>query len=265
MSALAFVIDRVRPCVVQIRAGDLDAEQVIGTGFIIHRGGYVITAKHVTEAAHHLSVGGQSRITVGLAIPNMDVPVKMRGNFEIVECDLVEEDPRHDLALLKMKNNPFQSGRQPGVSTIAGGGMTVNGLWGLAPLNVGRPRDGDAIVVSGYPMAHPTLITTAGIVASAWYVESMDVTPQGALPGFSVTDMRDAYLADVAVNPGNSGGPVYLQDDGTVIGVCVAFQIAKAEAGGIPLRYNSGLSIVVPIRYSVELLGRHEDIRPPSS
>lgn len=153
---------------------------------------------------------------------------------------------------------------QPGVSTMAGGGLGVNELWGLAPLNIGRPRDGDGIVVSGYPMTYPTLITTAGIIASAWHVDSMEVTPEGAPRGFTIPDMQDAYLADVAVNPGNSGGPVYRQDDGTGIGVCVAFRIAEAKAGGIPPLYNSGLSIVVPIRYLVELLGRHEDIRAPS-
>ena len=114
--------------------------------------------------------------------------------------------------------------------------------------------------MSGYPLSYPTLITTAGIIASAWDSNSMDVVPEGAPPGFTIPDMPDSYLADVAVNPGNSGGPVYLQDDGSVIGVCVAFTIAEAGNGGVPLRYNSGLSIVVPIRYAVDLLSRHQDL-----
>lgn len=263
MSALAFVIDRVRPAVVQIRAGLPSRDDaVIGTGFIVHSGGYVVTAKHVTEGANRLiRECGEGSLQVGLAIPNLEGPISIRASFEIVDCDVVEEDRRHDLALLKMRNNPFTSGRQPGVSATAGGGMAVNALWGLAPLNVGRPRDGDGIVVSGYPLAYPTLITTAGIIASAWHSESMEVAPEGAPEGFTIPDLADAYLADVAVNPGNSGGPVYLQDDGSVIGVCVAFRIADAEAGGIPLRYNSGLSIVVPTRYVVEMLGRHENLQ----
>lgn len=265
MSALAFVIDRVRPCVVQIvvmgSGGGLSEKAVIGTGAIVHSGGYVVTAKHVTEGAKHVideRRGGS--IHVGLAIPNMDGPVSMRASFELVECDVVEEDPRHDLALLRMRNNPFASGRQPGVSRTTDGGVSINAMWGLAPLNVGRPRDGDGVVVSGYPLAYPTLITTAGIIASAWDSNSMDVVPEGAPPGFTIPDFQDSYLADVAVNPGNSGGPVYLQDDGSVIGICVAFRVAETNGGGVPLRYNSGLSIVVPIRYAVDMLTRHEDL-----
>lgn len=265
MSALAFVIDRVRPCVTQIAVSseaDPGRRAVVGTGLIVHGGGYVVTAKHVTEGAGHIiQQWGEGSLQVGLAMPNMDSPqLSIRSGFEVVDCELVEEDPRHDLALLRMTSNPFASGRQPGVSAVAGGGTAINAMWGLATLNTGRPRDGDGIVVSGYPLAIPTLITTAGIIASAWHTETMEVVPEGAPPGFTIPDFADAYLADVAVNPGNSGGPVYLQDDGSVIGVCVAFRIAEAEAGGMPLRYNSGLSIVVPIRYAVEMLARHENL-----
>jgi len=199
-------------------------------------------------------------LQVGMAMPNLDGPVSIRSSFELVDVEVVEEDARHDLALLRMKSNPFTSGRSPGVSRMPDGGTAINAMWGLAPLNLNRPRDGDAIVVSGYPLAYPTLINTAGIIASAWHFDSMEVTPDGAPSGFTIPDFKDAYLADVAVNAGNSGGPVYGQDDGGVIGVCVAFRIAEVEGGGLPLRYNSGLSIVVPIRYGVELLGRHVDL-----
>lgn len=60
------------------------------------------------------------------------------------------------------------------------------------------------------------------------------------------------------MNPGNSGTPVYFASTSLVMGVCVAFRIAEASDGtGMPLPYNSGLSIVVPARYGLDLLGRH--------
>jgi S1-C subfamily serine protease len=234
---------------------------VVGTGFFVHSEGLVLTAKHVTEGASRaMAMHPQAKLLVGLAMPNISGPISIRQNFELVQCDVVEEDARHDLALLRLATNPFNSGRPSGVHRTPDGGMGVNSLFGLAPLTLSRPRDGEDIAVSGYPLSNPTLITTSGIIASSWATDTMDVVPEGAPEGFTMPDIKDSYLADVAVNPGNSGGPVYLRDVGHVIGVCVAFRIAEADAGGVPLMYNSGLSIVVPINYGVELLGRHVDL-----
>lgn len=262
MSALPFVIDQVRPSVVQIRL-ELDdgASHVVGTGFFIHSDGYVLTARHVVDGvAAAISTNPGSRLMAGLAMPNMSGQISIRQGFELTQLDVVERDPRHDLALLRAKVNPFTSGRPPGVFRTPDGGMGINALYGLARLDLSRPRDGELIAVSGYPLSNPTLITTSGIIASAWASESMEVAPEGAPEGFTMPEIVDSYIADVAVNPGNSGGPVYIGQDGRTIGVCVAFRIADAGTEAMPLRYNSGLTIVVPIQYGVELLRRHASI-----
>lgn len=153
--------------------------------------------------------------------------------------------------------NPFETGKPSGISRTNDGGVAINGLYGLAMLRTDRPREGVGIAVSGYPLSTPTLITTSGAIASSWSVDSVEVQPPGAPEGFTIPDLKDSYIADVAVNPGNSGGPVCLAASGEVIGVCVAFRVAEAGDESMPLRYNSGLSVVVPIKYGVELLGRH--------
>ena len=100
MDSLPDVIDAVRACVVQVRIGsDGMAPQPIGTGFIIDKSGFVLTARHVSRDGRKAATDGNMqniRFFAGLAQPNSD---NMRGNFTLVGCDVIEEDPRHDLTL----------------------------------------------------------------------------------------------------------------------------------------------------------------------
>jgi len=252
-------IDFVRPSIVQV--GALTAGEhrptVLGTGFLIHAHGYAVTARHVTRAAQRL--GASTQIVVSLAMPNMDVGgVQLRGNFKVERCELVEEDPRHDLALVKLHRNPVAAGGSTGMH-VGEGSVAIGAMSGVAEADMTRPRDGEPVAVSGYPLANPVLITTSGAIASAWATDIADVHPPGTPEGFVMPDIRDSYIADVAVNPGNSGGPAYTVRDGRVLGVCVAFQTAEARIGEAEdlFRYNSGLCIIVPIQYGLALLHRH--------
>ena len=127
-----------------------------------------------------------------------------------------------------------------------------------------RPKDGEAIGLSGYPLANPVLITKGGWLATAW---SLDIrSPQSASNGTSqAADVADSYLADIEVNNGNSGGPVYLAHSAEVIGVASSFVRApvKNDADqtvsleGHALTYSSGLAVVVPTHYIITLLRKN--------
>lgn len=255
-------IDFVRPSIVQVAA--LIAEEhraiVLGTGFLIHTQGFALTARHVTRAAQRF--GANTQIVVNLALPNIENErFQLRASFSVVHCELVEEDPRHDLALLKLHPNPVAAGGSTGMH-VGPGSVTIGAMSGVAEADKRRPRDGEPVAVSGYPLAHPVLITTSGAIASAWATEIAELHPPGTLAGFAIPDRQDSYIADVAVNPGNSGGPAYRVRDGRVLGVCVAFQPAEARIGEAEdlFRYNSGLCIIVPIQYGLALLHRHAPV-----
>ena len=257
-------IEVIRPSVVQIRIDPRNqvpgnAGYVIGTGFWVHATGFVLTARHVTQSAQQImaSLPG-SCLSIGLAIPNLTGPVTIRSSFELIEVDLAEEDSRHDIALLRARTNPFLGNRPSGVHRT-GDQFAVNALYGLPTLSDSSVVDGEFIAVSGYPLSLPALVTTSGGIASAFLLDVQNKQIPGGPDGFMMSDFADSYLADIAVNPGNSGGPVYRVRDGSVIGVCVAFHVAESNHGteSSPFFYNSGLSVIVPIKYGLELLSRH--------
>jgi hypothetical protein len=101
-------------------------------------------------------------------------------------------------------------------------------------------------------------------MASVWAFNTEEVPIPGAPEGFLMPNIADTYLADTQANPGNSGGPVYLVDTAGVIGVCIATKPApifdqsgdSASIGDTKLFYSSGLTVVVPSRYVLELIER---------
>jgi hypothetical protein len=145
-----------------------------------------------------------------------------------------------------------------------GSDIEIGGLHGVGTPDSERPADGLAVATSGYPLANPSMVTSSGIIASGWLTDD-DAAQllRRDNPGAPSHVVR--YLADMEVNGGNSGGPVYSVDTVAVIGVCVATQSALVTgkggnpvvAEGSPLFYSSGLTVVVPARYVISLLERN--------
>ena len=273
--SLPEAIEFVRPSVVQIAASvDLATAggqfpgrpAAIGTGFMVNEDGYVVTARHVIEFFRSIQAPGK-HLWVGVGTPNLDDfkigkgSISLTGNFGLTEAAVAAEDELHDVVILKMKQNPFFG--QMG-TFVSGPGQKIDYLHKAAILSPDRPRDGELVAASGYPLNKMALVTTSGSVASGWDYEMKQVHPPNAPPGFMIPESSDSYLVDMHVNHGNSGGPVYTIKDGGVIGICVSFNEAPVEHGNNapspqadPLYFNSGLGNVVPIRYAVELLKKN--------
>lgn len=167
------------------------------------RSGMVLTAKHVPQDSMSQATEQgwtELRIVIGIAQTNTE---NMRANFTLVGGEVVEDDARHDLTLLRMMSNPFEGGVSSGIVI---GGTPVPLLFQEANLSPERPPDGTAIAVSGYHLSETIMVTTRRAIASSWGIDLKDVPMPGHPDGFTWPDTKDSYLADVSVNPGTVAG-----------------------------------------------------------
>jgi S1-C subfamily serine protease len=261
MSALSYfsdTIDAIRPSIVQItylehqipesqrqargrrHSGFNEPE---GTGFFVNNDGYVVTAKHVVDTAKKRFDSGpeeEGKHAIAILLPWPNIDANFRARFRGVPFDVIAADSTHDLAVLRVRQNPFAGDIGP----IRVGTNMVDMPCAVARLNPARPRDGTSIAVSGYPLNEFALVTNAGVLASSWAVDVETSTP---------SQVNERYLGDLEVNHGNSGGPAYLIDDGSVIGVCIATKTTVYSGGA---RVSTGLAELVPVRYAIDLLDR---------
>jgi serine protease Do len=140
-----------------------------------------------------------------------DIVVRFSDRREL-DARLVGYDPASDIALLKVE------------------------AAGLAAVRIGKPqalRPGEWVAAIGAPFGFERSVT-AGIVSG---VER--VLPEASVVPFIQTD--------VAVNPGNSGGPLF-NLRGEVVGVTSGFY---SETGA-----NTGVSFAIPIDVAMEVAGQ---------
>ena len=154
-----------------------------GTGFVWDQQGHIVTNYHVVE--------GYKTAKVRLS------------DQRIFEADVIGASPRHDLAVLKMRNAKE-----------------------LPPaIKIGSSKElkvGQSVVAIGNPFGLDHTLTT-GVVSALG--RSIDGESAGKT-------MEDLIQTDAAINPGNSGGPL-LDSSGRVIGVNVAIYSPSGTSAGI--------------------------------
>ena len=212
---IAHEISGLSPARIEELGGQGDAyARTPGTGILVDGEGHVVTARHVTSELLSLrdrAPEGRHRFSVRLPHP---VTETSRDAFREIPFEVVAEDARHDLALVKLRECPGARGGQEQLARFAGE----------------RPRDGPPVAASGFPLESSVLVTTHGVVASAWEAAVEE-------------DVADAYLLDLHLSPGLSGAPAYRVSDGAIIGVCVSVRMS--------------LGVVVPSRYVTRFLSDH--------
>lgn len=179
-----------------------------GSGFFVSKVGHVVTNAHVVKDC--------SQITIGDNVNKQ------------TSAEVISTDNRNDLALLKVSSLSMASDetksliRKLAVKVVP---LAVSGLL--------RPEDaelGEKVMVAGYPYGDifsNTIKVTLGIVSATR----------------GMGDDTGQFQLDAAVQPGNSGGPIY-DGKGNILGVVVSqlnkLKVAKA-IGSLPENVNFGI------------------------
>jgi S1-C subfamily serine protease len=214
--SLEDMIDSVRAMVVQIRV-DLDPGStlpdgimcpfvsgvcVVRTGFFVNTDGYVVTAYHVAEDMTQTiqaleAKGARGHAAMGLALPNFEkhgmIVAWIFSKFDVKQ---VAEDKAHDLAILA----PADENLFKGAKMLVVHGRGLSDLPRFAPmiarLSSERPRDGQAIFACGFPLGSDALVSTTGVLASAWANENLETARKHGIPDGCVANSRaDDLLA----------------------------------------------------------------------
>ena len=207
-SAIVQAVSTARPAVVNIHGrkmlpAEYDVEgttdvghQVngMGTGIIIDERGYIITNYHVVE--------GVKRIRATLA------------DGTTVVADLVANDPKTDLAIIKVSDENEFPVIKLGLSNDVMPGETV------------------VAVGNAYGYEHTV---TQGIVSALHRTVQVSDYQKYA----------DLIQTDASINPGNSGGPL-LNIDGDMIGINVAVRVG-AQGIGFAIPVNQAMDVAAEL------------------
>jgi S1-C subfamily serine protease len=178
------------------------------SGFFVSKLGHIVTNEHVVQNCGSITVGDNAKKQVAVT--------------------LVETDRRNDLALLKISSTKMASAetksliRKLGIKIVP---LASEGLFRSDDVELG-----ETVLVAGYPYGEI-------------FSDSIKVTGGMVSANRGMGDDIGQFQIDAAVQPGNSGGPIY-DENGNIVGVVVAqldrLKVAKA-IGSLPENVNFGI------------------------
>ena len=214
------VIKKVKPSVVGVGITtpmNSPANQLQGTGFVIGDGHYIATNYHVVSTPLNPDVVQYRSVYAGNA-----------KNTKTYRAEIVDIDPVHDLAILKIdtKLTPLHIAPDefvPEGTHIAFTGFPIGAVLGL------------------YPASHRGMI--AAITPDAIPARSSEQLSINMLDRLQKVFL--IYQLDATAYPGNSGSPMYRSDTGVVVGVINKVFVAETKES--VLSKPSGISYAIPV------------------
>ena len=174
--------------------------EALGSGVVVDAKGHVVTNNHVVDGIQ----GSTLQVTLS--------------DGRIYDATVAGTDASTDLAVVTIKNPPSD--------------LTVAQFGDSDKVAVGDP-----VMAVGNPLGLANTVTT-GIVSAV----NRPVTPQDpSVPSTSANQpVTNAIQIDAAVNPGNSGGPLF-DAQGQVIGITSSIATTSGSSGSI------GLGFAIPV------------------
>ncbi len=225
-------IERIKPSIVGVgtyQKTRTPAAQLLGSGFVVGNGRYVVTSFHVVDRKLQSREGERLAVFAG------------RGpHAAIRRAGRIAVDARHDLAILRISGPP------------------------LPALQLGdsdRVREGELYAFTGFPIGavlglYP--VTHRGIVSAITPI----VTPKdhdSQLDPAMIRDLRrpfDVFQLDATAYPGNSGSPLYDPRTGRVVGVINMVLVKRKKESA--LSDSSGITYAIPGNFVRDLMERSE-------
>jgi serine protease Do len=204
----------------------------LGTAFVVHRQGYLLTAAHLTTKEEGLML-------IPSTLTDEFVPLSF-DRVAAMAVQVVSRDVEHDVALLRIEQD----------------------------MNIGVPDDflgstsavrpGASVMSLGYSFGHQQMHTLLGYNA----VVSAKIR--------SVNDTA-LILFDTAFHEGDRGGPLIHVADGHIVGIVtgrfepseIAHQIGNSIERLEPRETN--VSYAVALEYGLDLMRKQELINPPGT
>lgn len=203
-----------------------------GTAFFVSRQGYFVTARHVLEKSE-----SDKTLYNGTAI-SLTNPEKIASLIDGIS--IIRDWPDFDLVLLK-------ADWEKNKSKAAFQGKTG---FDFLEIDFNVIAEGTPVYAFGYPLPEFRIqgnekltvgfhffcprVTSAILSSHYEFIGSM--RRESRFPKF--------YIIDKALNYGNSGGPIIVQETGKVVSVCVRFQPVR-------IRQDRETTVVVPSLYGI--------------
>lgn len=174
--------------------------------------GVIVDAEGHIVTNNHVVAGAQDdQVTVTLT------------DGRILTADVIGTDPTTDLAVIQLQDAPDD--------------LTAAALGDSSEITVGDP-----VMAVGNPLGLANTVTT-GIVSA------LDRPVSTTESGASEAVVTNAIQIDAAVNPGNSGGPLF-DASGQVIGITSSIATTSSESGSI------GLGFAIPVNLADLIAGQ---------